>query len=279
MGVPVVTLAGDRHASRVGASLLNNVGLVDLVAGTPDDFVQIAITLASEPQTLKALRASMREHMRSSRLMDKPAMGADLGAALREMWQRHCATLPASALPENRAVEQATELMKLHIGGRDARAGWKILDATARPEVDFIGDVTNLEAFPAECCSDVYCSHVLEHVGQSEMLGTLNGMYRILAPGGRLYISVPDMEVLAWLFVNPGYGEADRFQIMRRIFGGQMDAFDFHKIGLYFDLMYAYLTDVGFASIEHVQTFDLFDDSNKATWDGHLISLNLIAIK
>ncbi len=279
MGVPVVTLAGDRHASRVGASLLNSVGLGEMVARTQDELIQIATTLASEPQVLKALRGSMRERMMASRLMDKAAMGADLGAALGEMWRRHCARFSASIPPESSADDRPPELMRLHIGAREVRDGWKVLDAEARPEVDFVGDVTRLESFADDSCSEIYCSHVLEHVGQTEMLETLNGIYRILAPGGRLYISVPDLEVLAWLFGNPGYGRVERFQLMRKMFGGHQDAFDYKKTGLYFDLLFDYLSDVGFASLEHVEAFDLFNDSSKTTWEGHLISLNMIATK
>ena len=47
MGVPVVTLAGDRHASRVGVSILTSLGLTELVAHSPDEYVAIAVRLAA----------------------------------------------------------------------------------------------------------------------------------------------------------------------------------------------------------------------------------------
>lgn len=175
--------------------------------------------------------------------------------------------------------EGKAELMRLHIGGKEARDGWKILDAEQRDEVDFVGDIANLDAFGDECCEEIYCSHVLEHVSQAQIVGALGGLHRILAPGGRLYLSVPDLETLAWLFLNPRYDKADRFQVMRRMFGSQRDEHDFHKIGLYFDLLATYLRDVGFSNISHVEKFDLFDDNSGRTMDGHLISLNLVAVK
>ncbi|MBI5901341.1 MAG: tetratricopeptide repeat protein [Rhodocyclales bacterium] len=280
MGVPVVTLAGDRHASRVGVSLLNNVDLDELIAHSPEEYMQIASALADNPDRLASLRASLRERMSSSRLMDRRAMGIVLGEALRGMWRRYCSRFPL-ALPSEKddGVVQPVELLRLHIGGVERCEGWKILDIEQREEVDFVGDIRNLESIADESCSEVYCSHVLEHVGQAEMLDTLNGIYRILAPGGRLYLSVPDLDVLAWLFAHPGMNKAHRFHIMRMMFGSQADEFDFHKIGLNFDFMEDYLRDVGFSSVEHVESFGLFDDSSVISVDGHPISLNLIVTK
>lgn len=279
MRVPVVTLAGDRHASRVGVSLLNNVGLGELIAHSPQEYVRIASTLASSPDRLAGLRVSLRERMSSSRLMDRRAMGAALGEAFREMWRRYCERFPLALPSEEDVVAQLPELLKLHIGGVERREGWKILDVEQREEVDFVGDIRNLEAIADESCSEVYCSHVLEHIGQTEMLDTLNGLYRILAPGGRLCVSVPDLDVLATLFAQTETSKARRFGIMRMMFGAQMDEFDFHKIGLNFDFMEDYLRDVGFASVEHVESFGLFDDSSELRVEGHIISLNLIVTK
>lgn len=279
MGVPVVTLAGDRHASRVGVSLLNNVGLGELIAHSPQEYVRIANALAASPGRLAGLRASLRERMSSSRLMDRRAMGAALGEAFREMWRRYCAHFPLALPGEEDEVAQLPELLKLHIGGIERREGWKILDVEQREEVDFVGDIRNMESIADESCSEVYCSHVLEHVGQTEMLDTLNGLYRILARGGRLYLSVPDLDVLATLFAQAETSKARRFGIMRMMFGAQMDEFDFHKIGLNFDFMEDYLRDVGFATVEHVESFGLFDDSSELRVEGHLISLNLIVTK
>ena len=51
MGVPVVTLRGDRHAGRVGASLLSQIGLTDLIANSVEEYVEIALALAGNPRT------------------------------------------------------------------------------------------------------------------------------------------------------------------------------------------------------------------------------------
>lgn len=279
MGVPVVTLAGDRHASRVGVSLLNNVGLTELIAADSEAYVQVALELATDPSRLISLRATMRERLSASNLLDRRAMGVNLGSAFRAMWERHCSRFASSLPIEVSDVDQSVDLIKLHICGQEVRDGWKILDAMPRDGVDFIGDIRNLSAFADESCSEVYCAHVLVRVGQTEILDVLNGIYRILSPGGLLYLSVPDIDVLAWLFINPSLGKPDRFRVMRMIFGGQMDEFDFHRIGLNFDFIIDYLRDVGFANVEHVESFGLFNDASDFELFGQRISLNLIAVK
>jgi len=90
MGVPVVTLEGDRHAGRVGGSLLSAVGLDDLVAGSRRDYVAIAAALADDPERLHALRSGLRGRMRQSRLCDSASLCRDLEAEYRRMWRTWC---------------------------------------------------------------------------------------------------------------------------------------------------------------------------------------------
>ena len=90
MGVPVVTLLGDRHAARVSASLLARIGLVEMIARDEAGFVAIAAGLAADRPRLAALRASLRERMRHSPLCDAPGFTRILESAYRQMWQIHC---------------------------------------------------------------------------------------------------------------------------------------------------------------------------------------------
>lgn len=85
MGVPVVTLAGTHHLSRVGVSFLHAVGLADLIAETPDDYVRIASTLAADKQRLTHLRESLRTLLACSALMDGPGVTRDFEDACEQM--------------------------------------------------------------------------------------------------------------------------------------------------------------------------------------------------
>ena len=100
-----------------------------------------------------------------------------------------------------------------------------------------------------------------------------------MQPDGKLYISVPDLDVLCHLFLSPRLGSNEKFHIMRMIFGGQLDAFDYHKIGLNVTFLADYLERAGFASMEQVENFGLFDDCSNIVAYGFPISLNVIAIK
>lgn len=91
MGVPVVSLCGDRHASRVGASLLAAVGRPDWCAGDEAGYVRIAAELADRIESVRCNRAALREAMRRSPLLDHAGQAARFGAACREMWRAWCA--------------------------------------------------------------------------------------------------------------------------------------------------------------------------------------------
>jgi predicted O-linked N-acetylglucosamine transferase (SPINDLY family) len=91
MGVPVVSLAGQTAVGRGGLSILSNVGLPELVAHTPDEYLQIATHLAADRPRLAELRATLRERMQRSPLMDAPRFARNVEAAYRTMWRRWCA--------------------------------------------------------------------------------------------------------------------------------------------------------------------------------------------
>lgn len=90
MGVPVVTLAGDRYVSRVGASQLRVAGLEELVAGTPEEYAAIATALAGRVGRLAELRAGLRDRLLASPLCDASRYARGVEAAYREMWARWC---------------------------------------------------------------------------------------------------------------------------------------------------------------------------------------------
>jgi protein O-GlcNAc transferase len=90
MGVPVVTLAGNVHASRVGKSLLTNVGLSELVASTPEEYISVVVHLAGDLERLRILRKGLRDRMAHSPLMDARRFVANLENCYRQMWEQRC---------------------------------------------------------------------------------------------------------------------------------------------------------------------------------------------
>lgn len=87
MGVPVIALAGEVHAARVGVSLLEMVGLPDGIAATEDDYLQRAIDWASDLGRLAAWRTELRGRMADSALCDGARFAGEVEAAYREMWR------------------------------------------------------------------------------------------------------------------------------------------------------------------------------------------------
>ena len=178
-------------------------------------------------------------------------------------------------------IDPGASPLCLHIGGWEPRPGWKILNIQPGPGVDFVGDCRNLSQFPDASVEQVYASHVYEHLPYNGgvLASALKEAHRVLQPGGIFRISVPDLEICCRLFLAPPATVKDRFEVMRFIFGGQIDAYDFHQVGLTFEFLGRFLQDAGFATIRRVEEFKLFEDSSSRRFHGVLISLNVEAIK
>jgi predicted O-linked N-acetylglucosamine transferase (SPINDLY family) len=99
MGVPVVTLCGERYAGRMTASVLACLGLEDWIASTPDDYVRVALALAANEPLRAVLRAEMRPRLLRSPLCDGRGFTRGLEAAYRRLWQRWCATQKPAPVP------------------------------------------------------------------------------------------------------------------------------------------------------------------------------------
>ncbi len=89
MGVPTITLAGDRHAGRVGASIMKQIGLDDFVAEDLASYVNLAVQHANDPEHLSSIREGLRARMESSKLCDGPSFAKDIEVAYRKMWEKH----------------------------------------------------------------------------------------------------------------------------------------------------------------------------------------------
>jgi predicted O-linked N-acetylglucosamine transferase (SPINDLY family) len=87
MGVPVLTLQGDRFLSLTAKSVAHHAGLPDWVAIDKDDYVAKAISFTADLERLSALRAGLRQQVLASPLFDAPRFARNLEDALWGMWQ------------------------------------------------------------------------------------------------------------------------------------------------------------------------------------------------
>jgi predicted O-linked N-acetylglucosamine transferase (SPINDLY family) len=88
MGVPVLTLYGNRHAGRMVASVLTQLGLTELIARSPEEYVAAAVRLAGDRHRLAELRCHLRDRMLDSPLCDGATFTRQLEEAYRAMWRR-----------------------------------------------------------------------------------------------------------------------------------------------------------------------------------------------
>jgi predicted O-linked N-acetylglucosamine transferase (SPINDLY family) len=123
MGVPVVSLSGDRHAGRMGSSILAGVGLEELVTYTVPDYVRTAVALAGDLPRLEALREGLRERMRRAMLTDETGFTRALEDCYIDMWQKKIAPQSSSVELDDRRIEEwLRQIAALRAEGRKIEA-------------------------------------------------------------------------------------------------------------------------------------------------------------
>ncbi len=90
MGVPVVSMTGSRHAARVGASILQNIGLPELITETEEQYVATAINLAGKADQRETMRLELRDRLKTSSLGDAAGFAAKIEVAYQNIWQSWC---------------------------------------------------------------------------------------------------------------------------------------------------------------------------------------------
>lgn len=88
MGVPVITMAGQRHGARFGVSLLENIGLPEYIAATPAEYIAKAVALARKPERIRQLHQTLRRRMQESPVMEAGSYMTDLETAYEYIWQQ-----------------------------------------------------------------------------------------------------------------------------------------------------------------------------------------------
>jgi predicted SAM-dependent methyltransferase len=177
-------------------------------------------------------------------------------------------------------LEQATG-RNLHIGGSAAHPGWEVFNAIPGSHVDHVGNANDLSRFDENTFARVYASHVVEHLDYTaELSFTLNEWKRVLVPGGTILLSVPDLDILAELMLDKQrLSLEERFMVMRMMFGGHTNQFDYHYVGLNEEFLSEFLAITGFQAIERVGSLGFFADTSEMEFKDTRISLNMKAQK
>lgn len=172
-------------------------------------------------------------------------------------------------------------IRRLHIGGWQKKKGWEIFDARATEVSDHVGNANDLSRFDDNTFIELYASHVLEHFDfRDEVTQVLCEWRRVLVPGGRLYVSVPDMDVLCALFLcKQALTAEERFHLIRMLFGAHTDRHDYHQSGFNREFLEHFVKKAGFTAPLVVEHFNLFEDTSNLVYAGLPISLNMIAKK
>jgi protein O-GlcNAc transferase len=119
MGVPVVTVLGERVAGRLAASFLTSVGMTDLIAQSADEYVAVAARLAGDRDRLARERATLRARVLASPMGNPELYTRHVEVAYRWMWRRWCEDLTPDPAPTSREA-QASRLPRLC----DEAGGW-----------------------------------------------------------------------------------------------------------------------------------------------------------
>jgi len=171
-------------------------------------------------------------------------------------------------------------MRRLHIGGQIKADGWELFNIKEAVGVDHVGDAKDLSRFRDRTFGEVYASHVLEHFDYRDMPVALKEWHRVLDSEGKLYLSVPNLDVIGKLFLDKKrFTIKERAKLIPMIYGGHVDEHDIHQIGFDKDLLVAMIRQAGFAKCDIVKRLGIFNDCSKISVDGELISLNVIAHK
>jgi predicted SAM-dependent methyltransferase len=177
----------------------------------------------------------------------------------------------------------------IHLGSGNMRIPQFInMDLNPQSRADIIAGIYSLK-FKKNSIPLIYSSHIFEHIHRYEALQTLRNWLKVLAPGGKLYICVPDMALLCQLYAeNVGnYESAEKRVIVDMaagvLYGGQVNKYDFHFFGYSFESLRSLLLSTGFKNIsrfDHDAVASFPNDGGRlAKIDNKLISLNIVAEK
>lgn len=174
----------------------------------------------------------------------------------------------------------ANNIAGLNLGSRTRSVeGFVNLDCDPHEGVDFVGDASDLSRFADGSIPEIFASHLLEHFPHPKTMAVLKEWFRVLEPGGKLYVAVPDFARAIELYEMRGLCE----WINRFLMGDQEYKTAYHYSLFDDGKLTKLLKEAGFADVFRVESFPMSEDGDcsnlRSTHDGESVSLNLIAMK
>ena len=177
----------------------------------------------------------------------------------------------------------------LHLGCGPIRIpGFCNIDASPASGADIVGGIERIRLATGSV-DVIYTSHVFEHIPRGKAERALREWHRVLRPGGRLLLAMPDLEALTRVYLEnlARYDDpACRWrcdQARDIIYGGQTNDYDFHFNGYGFTPLARLLAAVGFTDVRRFEPGSFAPltqrDAAFAAIDGVRVSLNIEATK
>jgi protein O-GlcNAc transferase len=296
-GVPLLAVRGNRFASRISNTMLTHIGMADMIVEDAEAYVARAVHLATHPAELEALATRLRQNREQTPLFDVVRFARHLEAAFEAAWARYCrgespttldvpslsahagaAAAPRTA-PADKPAAQAG-VLQLHLEGSETKEGWTIVSATPGGTVDVVADPRSLFGFAPASVDIIYACWFHQRLSyRDELQAALAAARRVLKPGGRLLLAVPDFQILAAMMSDSALPAPERLAAMALIFGEQSGPGGLSRAGLTAEFLGVFLKQAGFRSARRVASFGLFNDQSTATRLARSVSLNIEAVK
>lgn len=187
----------------------------------------------------------------------------------------------------NDYLSKYNNLDKLHLGcGNIYIKGWVNVDVLQTGATDIVMDIKKLPGIKHNSVKEIYACHVLEHFSTKEVIEILRRWNQVLIPGGKLRISVPDLDAITRIYQK----NIKHFQTpgnqpwVALIYGGQKDEYDFHKTGFNECWLKYILEKNDYEKAERYENNphfigDMIDNSLANLPFGEYISLNMLCYK
>ena len=170
--------------------------------------------------------------------------------------------------------------MKLNLGcNTRVLKDYTNIDFGSYPGVDIVTDVSKLGMFKDETVDMIRASHILEHFRYGDTKRVLDEWYRVLKPGGLLYLSVPSWERAVEIYLKAGLQE----WLVYFLYGDQTEEGNYHYTVYDFERLCRVLALSNFKDVSEIEQIpdSRPDEANMlvSTVDKKLISLNAICVK